>query len=346
LVLTFREILAKWINGSFRASDGRAMQEMTQQDADFREAMEGYTAFPEQDHAERLARMRKRLPQSEQPKPIFHTAFGKFSLAAASLALLFAAWWFLSPVKVEQPTLASAPSSTEISPTTEVQAPVGNADVVVAEPKEPESSLSKTAPVTKPTVAKPEPSKTLANADVKPNNDAAARSTATDAIVAAEVKEQPQTAAAEVAAAPAAPAPMAQLEKEEAKVYSAKTEKAKRKEPASAMASQSAPSFETDKKPTLPTDKEAALEPNGGWTRWDLYLMDALVYPKEAAERRIIGSVRLTFWIDDEGRPSQIRVARSLGYGCDEEALRLLMEGPVWSPRGSKNGAVEIKFPR
>jgi hypothetical protein len=43
-------------------------------------------------------------------------------------------------------------------------------------------------------------------------------------------------------------------------------------------------------------------------------------------------------------------VIKSLGYGCDKEAIRLLKEGPVWTP-GSEDGQpaemeteVKVKF--
>ncbi|RME06064.1 MAG: energy transducer TonB, partial [Bacteroidetes bacterium] len=39
---------------------------------------------------------------------------------------------------------------------------------------------------------------------------------------------------------------------------------------------------------------------------------------------------------------SQITVVKSLGSGCDEEAIRLLQNGPKWHPAGS--ATVSIRF--
>ena len=67
------------------------------------------------------------------------------------------------------------------------------------------------------------------------------------------------------------------------------------------------------------------------------YLKDSLRYPEAALEAKIKGFVMLQFMVGPNGEISQIIVIESPGYGCDEEAIRLLMEGPQWIP-GSENG--------
>jgi TonB family protein len=49
-----------------------------------------------------------------------------------------------------------------------------------------------------------------------------------------------------------------------------------------------------------------------------------LRYPKEAVINKVEGMVVLTLVIDQEGLIESIKVKRSIGYGCDEEAVRLI----------------------
>ena len=49
-----------------------------------------------------------------------------------------------------------------------------------------------------------------------------------------------------------------------------------------------------------------------------------LKYPKEALDKNIEGKVYVIVVIDTIGNPYCARVFKSLGYGCDEEALKLI----------------------
>ena len=49
-----------------------------------------------------------------------------------------------------------------------------------------------------------------------------------------------------------------------------------------------------------------------------------LKYPEEALKEKIEGSVSLKFEIDHFGKVHHIKVVSGLGYGCDEEAIRLV----------------------
>ena len=54
-------------------------------------------------------------------------------------------------------------------------------------------------------------------------------------------------------------------------------------------------------------------------------LYENLIYPSEAIENKIEGKVYLIVIIDTTGNPQCPKVIKSLGYGCDEEAIRLIM---------------------
>lgn len=55
-------------------------------------------------------------------------------------------------------------------------------------------------------------------------------------------------------------------------------------------------------------------------------LYKKLVYPEAAKEKGISGYVTVELTVDKDGHPGDVSVARSLGYGCDEEAVRAVKE--------------------
>ena len=74
------------------------------------------------------------------------------------------------------------------------------------------------------------------------------------------------------------------------------------------------------------------------------YLADNVRYPEQARNAGIEGRVIVEFVIDEEGRVTMAHVARGIGGGCDEEALRVINAMPKWKP-GKQNGrAVKVFF--
>ena len=73
-------------------------------------------------------------------------------------------------------------------------------------------------------------------------------------------------------------------------------------------------------------------EPAGGRKAYDRYLENSLRYPFEALSKKIKGRVTVKFTVRTDGALNEFSVVKSLGYGCDEEVLRLVKEGPSWSP--------------
>jgi len=49
-----------------------------------------------------------------------------------------------------------------------------------------------------------------------------------------------------------------------------------------------------------------------------------LIYPTEAIKHKIEGKVYVLVTIDSLGNPFCTKIIRGIGYGCDEEALRLV----------------------
>lgn len=63
----------------------------------------------------------------------------------------------------------------------------------------------------------------------------------------------------------------------------------------------------------------------GGKSAFQAYIRENLRYPKEALDHKIEGEVHVTYRVDGLGHVLDCLVTKSLGYGCDEEAVRLIM---------------------
>lgn len=76
----------------------------------------------------------------------------------------------------------------------------------------------------------------------------------------------------------------------------------------------------------------------GGPAAMRAFIKQNLKYPPEAVEKGIEGTVSLKYTIDHKGNVSDAHVISGLGYGCDEEAKRLvrLFKFEVPKTRGVK----------
>jgi bla regulator protein BlaR1 len=77
------------------------------------------------------------------------------------------------------------------------------------------------------------------------------------------------------------------------------------------------------------------------------YMINELNYPEEAKKKGIEGKVVATFVVDETGKIATIDIKQSLGYGCDKEVSRLIMEMPDWTPaqKDGKAVAAEMSLP-
>jgi len=62
----------------------------------------------------------------------------------------------------------------------------------------------------------------------------------------------------------------------------------------------------------------------GGNEEFKKFIAANLRYPKAALEAQVEGKVLVEYEIDDNGIVQNPRVLRCLGYGCDEEAMRVV----------------------
>ncbi|GAB3951501.1 hypothetical protein GCM10028805_31740 [Spirosoma harenae] len=74
------------------------------------------------------------------------------------------------------------------------------------------------------------------------------------------------------------------------------------------------------------------------------YLKQRVNYPLEAQRAKIKGRAFVSFVVERDGRLTQIQVLKGLGYGCDEEAIRVVNMMPKWQP-GSQSGIlIRVKY--
>jgi protein TonB len=62
----------------------------------------------------------------------------------------------------------------------------------------------------------------------------------------------------------------------------------------------------------------------GGKTAFQEFIRKNLKYPKEALEQKIEGAVHVKYRVDGRGKVIETEVTHGLGYGCDEEAIRVV----------------------
>lgn len=67
-----------------------------------------------------------------------------------------------------------------------------------------------------------------------------------------------------------------------------------------------------------------------------------LKYPAEALESKIQGTVYLRYNIDYKGKVTSSKILSSLGYGCDEEAQRIVSKFKFEVPKGPRK--LKLKF--
>ena len=72
--------------------------------------------------------------------------------------------------------------------------------------------------------------------------------------------------------------------------------------------------------------------PEGGRKAFKQYLESNLQYPEQALTNEVEGKVTIQFSIGMTGQLTDFSVIRGIGYGCDDEVIRLIKAGPKWHP--------------
>jgi TonB family protein len=96
-------------------------------------------------------------------------------------------------------------------------------------------------------------------------------------------------------------------------------------------------------KPVLTAVEWAPTFP-GGEAGFNQFLAKNTKYPAAAREKNVQGRVIASFVVEEDGSLTDIKIVRGIGYGTDEEALRVLKLSPKWKP-GIQNGhTVRVQY--
>lgn len=72
---------------------------------------------------------------------------------------------------------------------------------------------------------------------------------------------------------------------------------------------------------------------NGGQTAMENYITNTIEYPQDAIDNNIEGIVTVQFGVDENGNVSNVStIGNKIGYGLEEEAIRVVSKMPKWTP--------------
>ncbi|PLK44622.1 energy transducer TonB [Emticicia sp. TH156] len=82
----------------------------------------------------------------------------------------------------------------------------------------------------------------------------------------------------------------------------------------------------------------------GGLKEMYAFIGKNLKYPSAAQRANISGRVFAKFVVEKDGRIGDVQILKGIGFGCDEEAQRVIKSMPKWNP-GKQNGrSVRVFF--
>jgi periplasmic protein TonB len=73
------------------------------------------------------------------------------------------------------------------------------------------------------------------------------------------------------------------------------------------------------------------------------YLRTHQQYPPQALRQQISGRVKLQFWVNPDSTLSDIEVLEGPASDLQEEAVRLLQQGPKWQPAREAGKAIRAR---
>jgi hypothetical protein len=88
-------------------------------------------------------------------------------------------------------------------------------------------------------------------------------------------------------------------------------------------------------------------EPADGWSYYNSYVANNLNVPETFDTKRKDGddAVEVSFEVNKNGEPINLKIEKSLCDKCDKEAIRLIKEGPKWKRKAKKGKRTTITVP-
>lgn len=347
----FLELLQRWQSGDFTRADEQELNALAASDDFRREALEGFMSQPEAAHDGHLASLRRRLGARAGGGK--RQAMPQWWALAAALTLVLAAVWFWSvpdrqpdaPVaqaKEAPETAAFSGDTIQASPTADY---AGNTTARSAQHPSPSSGPGS------PT----EPDRVVSASDALFAMEESKSEEVQDDLAAGS--NAPSASAPPVSAAPQESVSAADKMKETEPLPTTDVATSKPAPEAAKAKKSTAPGrnadstwHSTDRKPDMAAEKKAARdeaalkesEPDGGWEAFNDYLRQNARLPSEARNRNVSGTVRLQFNLNNNSEPQGFIFLHSLGYGCDQEAIRLVRN---WEWKRGQNPIITVEIP-
>lgn len=82
----------------------------------------------------------------------------------------------------------------------------------------------------------------------------------------------------------------------------------------------------------------------GGFQALRNYLIKNVQYPPAANAAKVSGRVVVSFIVERDGHLTDPTVLKGLGFGCDEEAIRLINLMPRWTPGTQSGKPIRVKY--
>lgn len=72
---------------------------------------------------------------------------------------------------------------------------------------------------------------------------------------------------------------------------------------------------------------------SGGQNALENYITNNIQYPQEAIDNNVEGVVKVQFGVDENGNVTNVStIGNKIGYGLEEEAIRVVSKMPKWTP--------------
>jgi len=95
-----------------------------------------------------------------------------------------------------------------------------------------------------------------------------------------------------------------------------------------------------------PTEHSLEASFFGGYEKEAEHIAAYIQYPDAAKINKVTGTVLLEISINSFGEVTDIKLIKGIGYGCDEEAIRLIKQMPLFEPALNRGVPVESKLVR
>jgi TonB family protein len=82
----------------------------------------------------------------------------------------------------------------------------------------------------------------------------------------------------------------------------------------------------------------------GGTVEMDRFVQKVIELPDEVVEKRIVGKMAVTFYVEPDGSITQPKIQLSLNRALDEAAFKVLDQMPKWIPAKLHNRLIRAKF--